>query len=138
MTDDRSRTAPSERFAAEHLAFDLHAEAAALEAEPTPKQHGHRQKTLFKSSGRTVALFVLDAGAGLAEHSAAGIVTVQVIEGGLDIKAGGAEYHLHPGMVLVMAPGVRHDVRAEGERAVFLLQVSLAPKPSTPPTSQNS
>ena len=107
-----------------------------MEAEPTPKQHGHRQKALFKNSGRTVALFVLDAGASLAEHAASGIVTVQVIEGGLDIKAGETEYHLHPGMVLVMAPGVRRDVRAK-TRVVFLLQVSLAPNPSTPPTSLN-
>lgn len=131
MSDERSRAAPSERFAAEHLALDLHAEAAALEAEPTPKKHGHRQKTLFKNSGRTVALFVLDAGAGLAEHATSGIVTVQAIEGEVDVTAGGAEYHLRAGMLLVMAPGVRHDVRAQS-RAVFLLQVSLAPKPSAP------
>lgn len=133
MTDERPRTAPSERFAAEHLAFDLHAEAAALEAESTPKQHGHRQKTLFKNSGRTVALFVLDPGASLAEHATSGIVTVQAIEGEIDVTAGGAGYHLRGGMLLVMAPGVRHDVRAQS-RAVFLLQVSLAPKPSAPQT----
>jgi len=136
MTDERPRTAPSERFAIDHLAFDLHAEAAALEAEPTPKQHGHRQKTLFKSSGRTVALFVLDAGASLAEHATGGIVTVQAIEGELDITAGGAAtggvgYHVRAGMLLVMAPDVRHDVRATS-RAVFLLQVSLAPKLPAP------
>ncbi|CAG0973211.1 hypothetical protein PHYC_01361 [Phycisphaerales bacterium] len=135
MSDDRPRAAPAERFAAEHLAFDLHAEAAALEAEQTSKQHGHRQKTLFKNSGRTVALFVLDAGASLAEHATSGIVTVQAIEGELDVTAGGTGgtgYHLRPGMLLVMAPGVRHDVRA-ASRAVFLLQVSLVPKAPTPP-----
>ena len=134
MSDERSRAAPSERFAAEHLALDLHAEAAALEAEPTPKKHGHRQKTLFKNSGRTVALFILDAGASLAEHATSGIVTVQAIEGELEVTAGGTEgtgYHLRPGMLLVMAPGVRHDVRA-ASRAVFLLQVSLVSKPPTP------
>lgn len=131
MTDERPRTAPSERFAPEHLAFDLHAEAAALEDEPTPKQHGHRQKTLFKNSGRTVALFVLDPGANLAEHATSGIVTVQAIEGDLDVTAGGVDYPLRAGMLVVMAPGVRHDVRAKS-RAVFLLQVSLAPKPQNP------
>lgn len=131
MSDDRPRAAPAERFAAEHLAFDLHAEAAALEAEQTPKPHGHRQKTLFKNSGRTVALFVLDAGASLAEHATSGIVTVQAIEGELEVTAGGTGYHLQPGRLLVMAPGVRHDVRA-ASRAVFLLQVSLMPKPPAP------
>lgn len=139
MTDERPRTAPSERFAAEHLAFDLHAEAAALEAEQTPNPHGHRQKTLFKNSGRTVALFILDAGASLAEHATSGIVTVQAIEGELEVSAGGTEgtgYHLRPGMLLVMASGVRHDVRA-GSRAVFLLQVSLVHKTPIPPIPPN-
>lgn len=131
MSDDRARVAPSERFAVDHLVFDLAAEVAALESEATPKQHGHRQKTLFKSAGRTVALFVLDAGAGLAEHAASGVVTVQAIEGDLNVTASGTKHRLRSGMLLVMAPGVRHDVRAEA-RAVFLLQVSLAPKAPTP------
>lgn len=130
MSDDRSRTPPSERFAAELLAFDLYAEAAALDAEPTPKNHGHRQKTLFKNSGRTVALFIMDPGASLAEHATAGTVTVQAIEGELDVTGAGTANHLRPGMLLVIAPGVRHHVQARS-RAVFLLQVSLTPKPQS-------
>ena len=133
MSEERTRTAPSERFAVEHVAFDLAAEAAALEAEGASKPHGHRQKTLYKNAGRTIALFVLDAGAVLAEHAASGIVTVQAIEGELELMTGGGasgtSYHLHPGMVLVLASGVRHDVRAKS-RAVFLLQVSLADSPA--------
>lgn len=124
MTDNRPRVPPAERFEPDHLVFDLHAEAAALESESTPNRHGHRQKTLFKRGGRTVALFVLDAGAVLAEHAAAGTVSIQAIEGDLDITAGGRPHRLGPGGLLVMAPGVRHGVRA-GSRAVFLLQVSL-------------
>ena len=138
MSDDRLRTPPVERFAADHLDFDLHAEAAALEAEQAPTRHGHRQKTLYKCPGRTVALFVLNPGAALPEHAAAGAVTVQAIEGEVEVRVvgsggggggggGGVELHrLSPGRLLAMAPGVRHDVRASG-RAVFLLQVSLAP-----------
>lgn len=128
MTDDRLRTPPVERFAAEHAVFNLHAESAALEAEHAPNKHGHRQKTLYKRAGRTVALFVLDAGAVLPEHAANGIVTVQAIEGALQVTAGSEPHRLDPGGLLVMAPGVRHDVRAES-RAVFLLQVSLPALP---------
>lgn len=134
MSDDRLRTPPVERFAVDHLVFDLHAEAAALEAEQAPTRHGHRQKTLYKCPGRTVALFVLNPGAALPEHAAAGAVTVQAIEGEIEVgkfgghgEAAAVESHrLSPGRLLVMAPGVRHDVRASG-RAVFLLQVSLTP-----------
>lgn len=125
MTDDRLRTPPVERFATDHATFDLRAEAAALEAEHAgPPKHGHRQKTLYKHGGRTLALFVLEAGAALAEHAANGTVTVQAIEGEVEMSVAGRSHRLAPGNLLVMAPGVRHDVRAES-RAVFLLQVSL-------------
>lgn len=124
MNDDRLRTAPAERFAVDHLTFDLRAEAEALSSEEVSNRHGHRQKTLYKRAGRTVALFVLDDGAMLAEHAAAGTVTVQAIEGEIDVSVGGAGNRLRPGTLLVMAPGVRHGVRA-ASRAIFLLQVSL-------------
>lgn len=126
MSDERLRTPPVQRFATDHLVFDLYAEAAALEAEQAPNRHGHRQKTLYKCPGRTVALFVLNPGAALPEHSAAGAVTVQAIEGEVEVAAAGESHRLPPGRLLVMAPGVRHDVRA-ASRAVFLLQVSLTP-----------
>ena len=125
MNDERLRQAPSERFATDCLMIDLHANAAALRAESAPTRHGHRQMTLFKQAGRTIALFVLDAGASLSEHAAAGVVTVQVIEGELHMTVAGESRHLSPGGLLIMASGVRHDVRASSP-AVFLLQVSLA------------
>lgn len=125
MSEDRTRPAPAERFAADHLVLDLPAEVAALRSEQALSRHGHRQRTLFKHSGRTVALFVLDAGASLAEHAAGGTVTVAVIDGELDITAAGDQHRLRAGMLLVMAPGVRHDVRAT-TAAAFVLQVSLA------------
>ena len=93
MNEDRLRPAPAERFDADHLLLDLHAEVSALQSEQSPSRHGHRQKTLFKHSGRTVALFVLDAGANLAEHAADGTVTVEVIQGDLEVTASG-EKHL--------------------------------------------
>ncbi|MCC6951544.1 MAG: hemerythrin domain-containing protein [Phycisphaerales bacterium] len=124
MSDDRQRTPPAERFAADHLVFDLREEAAALDAEHSPTTHGHRQKTLYKRPGLTVALFVLDAGAALHEHAAAGTVTVQAIEGSLTLTVGSHTHRLAAGGLMVMAPGIRHGVRAES-RAVFLLQVSL-------------
>jgi|GEM_PF-199769 len=125
MNEERLRQPPSDRFAADWLAFDLHAESAALRAESTPAHHGHRQKTLYKDAGRTVALFVMEAGAGFPEHATNGIVTVQVIEGGLSMTVAGVPQQLDAGALLVISPGIRHDVRASSP-AVFVLQVSLA------------
>ncbi len=75
MNDQRIRQTPESRFAAPALVFDLAAEAASLRAEG-PALHGRRQKTLFKHGSRTVALFVLQSGAGLPEHKAGGTVTL--------------------------------------------------------------
>ncbi|HMN41278.1 MAG TPA: cupin domain-containing protein [Phycisphaerales bacterium] len=124
MSPDRIREAPTDRFDAPALTFDMKAQAAALRAEPTPARHGHRQKTLYKHGGRSIALFVMDPGAALAEHAAAGTVSIQAVEGELMVSVGGADQRLDPGHLLVMAPGTRHAVRAAGP-SVFLLQVSL-------------
>ncbi|KAA0217049.1 MAG: hypothetical protein DYG94_01885 [Leptolyngbya sp. PLA3] len=129
MSDERERQAPAERFAAESIVFDLQAEIAALRAEHAPARHGHRQKTLYKHAGRTVALFVMDAGSQLPEHAAGGAVTVEVIEGEIEMAASGRTHALRAGMMLVMAPGIRHAVRAP-TAAAFLLQVSLAAGPA--------
>jgi len=124
MADERPREAPAERFDAPCLAFDLHEEASAIRAEPTPAHAGHRQKTLYKHKGHTIGLFVMEAGATLPEHAAAGVVSIQSIEGEIVTTVQGEEHRLRPGHLLMMPPGVRHDVRATVP-SVFLLQVSL-------------
>lgn len=124
MSDDRARQPPSERFDSPCLMFDLQAEAAAIRQEATPARQGHRQKALYKHAGRTIALFVMEAGAMLPEHAAAGTVSIQVIEGELSLDLAGRDQALRPGQVLVLQPGTRHDVRATTS-AVFLLQISL-------------
>ncbi len=123
--DDRGRESPAARFDATATSFDLAAELASLRHEPSPARHGHRQKTLLKVAGRTIALFSLDEGASLPEHAANGAVTVQPIEGELEVTVDGATSVLTPGQLLAMAPKVRHAVRARVP-AAFLLQVSVA------------
>lgn len=128
MGDARMREFPGDRFDASCLRFDLHAEAEAIRREKSPGHQGHRQKALFKHGGRTVALFVMEAGASMSEHSAAGTVSIQSIEGEIEVSVGeggkeGTE-RLGAGSMVILAPGTKHGVRAE-DAAVFLLQVSL-------------
>ncbi len=123
MNDQRLRPAPESRFDTPSLVFDLVAEAAAVRAEG-PAPHGHRQKALYKNGNRTIALFTLDAGACIPEHRTAGTVTIQPVEGEITVVTDGRLHRLCVGKVLVLAPKVAHDVRAE-RCASFLLQVSL-------------
>lgn len=124
MNDDRLREPPSERFDTSSLVLDLHTELAALRAETAPTKQGHRQKTLFKHSGRTIAVFTFDAGGELPEHSVAGTVTIQPIEGEVTVDAAGESRTLRTGQVLVIAPGTTHSL-VSARPSAFLLQISL-------------
>jgi quercetin dioxygenase-like cupin family protein len=119
---DRPREHPEVRFAPDQHAIDLR--AVARELEEAPARRGQRQKALYRHGRLTVALFTFDAGAGLADHVAAGVVTINVLDGRLRVFAGGVENTLPAGNLLVLAPGVRHDVHAE-QPSTMLLQVYL-------------
>ena len=121
---DRTRRHPEERFAPDAQAFDLDLTAIELARETTTGHARHRQKTLYRHGGSSLALFLFEAGAELREHRTSGTVFVQVLRGRLSVNAGGRRHELPAGRVLVMAPGVPHDLRAE-EATQMLLTVSL-------------
>lgn len=106
--------------------FDMGAEFAKLESEADGSVAGHRQITLFKGHKTTVAIFAFQSGGGMREHAAPGIVTIQVLRGALQIHVGGELHQVREHNVLVLPPGVRHDVTAL-EDSRMLLTVSLAP-----------
>lgn len=118
------RERAEDRLDGSAVLLDLHAEFEKLTAETDLKVAGHRQITLFKSYKTTVAIFAFDSGGGMREHSAPGVVTVQVISGKLEINVGGESHHVVAQNVLVIPPGARHDVRAL-EPSQMLLTVSL-------------
>jgi quercetin dioxygenase-like cupin family protein len=124
MSSERLREHPAQRFDAPSLNFDFHAEAQALRAEATTTKHGHRQKTLFKHAGRTIAIFVMDENATMRDHATDGTVTIQPVEGELVVTVDGEDKPLKTGHLLVIAPGIRHEVHAP-KAAVFVLQISL-------------
>ena len=110
--NDRLRQHPRERFHPPQLQIDLDALASRLQSEPSPENRTHRQETLYRHGPLTIALFLFDRGASLAQHAAEGVVTVQVLQGRLSMTAEGQVHDVPAGSLLVLAPGVRHDVRA--------------------------
>jgi quercetin dioxygenase-like cupin family protein len=125
--EERLRPHPSERFAGTSRAFDLEEVLRELRAEPHPGKDGHRQITLFQRPPVTQVLFSFTAGGELREHSAPGLVTIHVLEGRLEVHADGEDHSLPGGNMLVLNPGVPHDVRAP-ETSAMLLTVHLEPK----------
>jgi quercetin dioxygenase-like cupin family protein len=131
-TPDRLRTHPGQRFLAGHRKIDLEQATAGLRAEGRVGGGGHRQTTLYKHGGATVALFLFDAGGRLAEHHTAGTVTIHALDGRLRVAAGGETHELTAGQLVALAPGVPHDVAA-AEPSRMLLTVHLEPaRPAEP------
>ncbi|HEU4459231.1 MAG TPA: cupin domain-containing protein [Methylibium sp.] len=67
---------------------------------------------LFKSEQLEVIRLVLQAGKSFPEHSVAGEITVQCLEGQLDFTAEGKSHLLNAGEMLFLARGVPHEVTA--------------------------
>lgn len=126
---DRMREHPAQRFQTSQHSYDLDQITQALRAEPLPPSRNHRQETLYKGSDTstgptTIALFDFQKGAKMPQHVANGVVMIHVIDGHLSIMAEGQEHHLITNHVLVLRPGVEHDVSAV-EASRMLLTVCL-------------
>jgi len=107
--------------------FDLRAVAKELMAEHAASSKGHWQKVLYRHNHASVALFVFQSGSGIAQHKAAGTVTIHVIDGRMRIKTLGtdaAEYLLCANQMVALAPDVPHAVEAL-EPSIMLLQICL-------------
>ena len=103
--------------------LDLAGEIAALKQENTWAQSDRVARTLVKRDRLQLVLTMLKADARLHEHHAEGRVTVQTITGHLRLQIDGQSIDLPAGHVVVIEPGVLHDVQAVEESA-FLLTIA--------------
>jgi quercetin dioxygenase-like cupin family protein len=123
---DHSRTPPRERFVGTEHLFDLDAEAERLLAESEGPRDGHRQITLFRGGGVSILLFAFEPGGRLRDHAADGYVSVLTLSGEVVMTTAEQEHRMPSGHLLVLRPGIRHDVRAE-VASRMLLTVRLDP-----------
>ncbi len=126
MTSDfePERRPPRERFAGPEHVFDLREVADGLRDEPTPVRDGHRQITLFHKPPLTLIVFDFDADGRLVGHRAEAHVTILALSGLLEVSTPSETHRLPEGSLLVLDPGVIHDVYAP-EASRMLLAVSL-------------
>jgi quercetin dioxygenase-like cupin family protein len=118
--DARLRQHPQERFGAPQIHIDLQTAVAKLRSESHAGERGHRQETLYRGGGSTIALFVFDRFTELPEHKAKGIVGMHVLRGCLKITAADQVHELRAGQMLVLAPEVPHAVAAEEESEMLV------------------
>jgi quercetin dioxygenase-like cupin family protein len=104
---------------AHHLDLD---EVATQLLSRLPGQ-GRQTRNIARESGVSLLVMALEQGNSLPEHSADGVVLVQVLRGHTYLEAAGQSLDLRPGQVLMFQPGVRHDIRAV-EQSVVLLTIT--------------
>lgn len=105
------------------LSYDLAAEAARLREDPMYRQSGKLGHALVKNGRFRAILTVLAAGQAAETANADSGMTIQVLEGALQVRADGGETELGQGQLIFTAPGDAHDIRASRD-SVILITVS--------------
>jgi quercetin dioxygenase-like cupin family protein len=85
---------------------------------------GEKTVALFKSEHLEVIRLVLAAGKSLPPHKVPGEITVQCIEGRIDVTAAGRSHVIGAGQLLYLSGGVTHGVVAL-EDASALVTIAL-------------
>jgi quercetin dioxygenase-like cupin family protein len=124
----RLRRAPVERFAGTEHVYNLAEIAEKLRAEPHPATDGHRQMTIAHHGSVALVLFDFEAEGRLVDHVADGLVTIHALTGHVQVKTSEGEHELGAGTLLVLSPGVAHDLHASVPSQV-LLTVHMEPTP---------
>lgn len=107
------------RMPVHHL--DLDRAAGELLSELPSKRR--RSRNLARESGVSAVLMAMEAGDSVMEHSADGVVLIQMLRGRTMVSVGGDSFDLRQGGLLMFQPGVSHDLRAE-EQSVLLLTIT--------------
>jgi len=123
--ENRLREHPSERFAAAQHCFDLNEIGDQLESEAHPARKGHRQIAVYSQGAVTMVLFDFEAGGGLKDHAANGLVTIQVLQGAITVGTAQENYELSDGGMVVLNPNIVHSVQA-AKASRMLLTVHLS------------
>jgi quercetin dioxygenase-like cupin family protein len=84
---------------------------------------GAQTRALFKSRDLEVMRLVLPAGKGLPPHRVAGELTIQCIEGVLDVTVDGASRVLHAGQLLYLPGDALHGLTALADASALVTVV---------------
>lgn len=96
-----------------------------LKQEETWKKSGQNAITLFKSMIMRIILIALHKNTEMKEHTTAGSISIQVIEGEMVFTTAEQTLTLGRGQMLVLHEGIPHSIFANTD-TVFLLTLSIA------------
>jgi len=85
-----------------------------------PRMEETHSNALFKTSQLELMRLVLPRGKGLPEHTVPGAVTIQCIEGEIELQAHGKSQTMQPGQLVYLAGGEPHSLHAFQDASVLL------------------
>ena len=80
-------------------------------------------RTLVNEKSGTVTVFAFDEGQGLSEHTAPYDALVIAIEGKVDIRISGKEFHMNEGEMITMSANKPHALKAVTRFKMILLMI---------------
>lgn len=123
-TEERLREQPSTRFSKDVLRNDLEEEIEVIRNEEMGEGHlkqGHRQKELYREGGNTVSLFYFEEDGRLPSHVVEdGSVSLQVLEGDLQVETSDGKRRVRTNECLFLKPGVGHSLSAGAETVMLM------------------
>jgi len=94
-----------------------------IKTEKAWKDSDRNAITVFKTKGLCILLIALHKGAEMTKHTAAGMISVQVLEGQIQFTTDDQSAELHKGQMLALHEGIAHRVLAM-EETIFLLTLT--------------
>jgi quercetin dioxygenase-like cupin family protein len=107
------------------VSIDLALFIEQLKEEKAWKEGKRNAVTVFKTNELRIVLIALREGSEMARHVADGIISVQVLEGRMQIETDQYLVELGKGQMLVLHQEIFHSVKAVQE-TIFLLTVTKA------------
>lgn len=105
------------------VAIDLPAYIKQIREEEAWKKYDRNSITVFKSADLRIVLGGLHSGAEMIPHTAEGMMSIQVLEGELNINTDYSDTRLQTGHVLAIHKGTTYSVKAANE-SIYLLTMS--------------
>jgi quercetin dioxygenase-like cupin family protein len=109
------------------ISFDLAATDREMREEAAYERNGHTARTLTLEPDMRIVLVAMKAASRIAEHQANATVSIHALSGQLRLHLEDRVVELPAGQLLVLEPGLRHDVEAVVESA-FLLTLGTVKK----------
>jgi quercetin dioxygenase-like cupin family protein len=124
FNDATNQRPQGERFVdAALVTIDLRNFTKQIREEKVWKDSDRNAITVFKTDGMRIVLIALHKDAEMKQHTADGIISVQMLEGQLQFTTSEQSVDLSKGQMLALHKGIPHSVLAK-EETIFLLTLT--------------